>query len=393
VTLPASVDERSAEKTVTYRYVDSAKRIEVTRMTRWIAFLTTTMCAVLLIGSPAAAHDPIAAWRFDEGVGNMAVDDGPFKLDAGWPAAGGPTWIAGVAGTALHFDGDDEVVVPDHRALEPAAITIAAWVRAAESPGTYRYIFSKGAASCLRSSYGLYTGPHGGVAFYVAGDGWFTLSPQAPREAVWDGRWHRVTGTFDGTRVRLYVDGDEVGAGTPGPTQIEYRMVSRTPYIGSYHGECRLPFAGDLDGVAIWSDALSQTRISADAEPPAETPESGPIGRAPGAPAPGESGFDTKPGSRTTPAGCTSVSLNRRTLRAARRSRLVVTVRRGSDRRSRARVVLRARRLRQVGRTDARGRVRFVVRPSRAHRRIQVRVAVASRGDCGTAIAYLRVRR
>jgi hypothetical protein len=362
-------------------------------MARRIALLMTTICAVLS-GTPAAAQEPVGSWRFDEGAGSTALDDGPFGLHAVWPAATAPTWVAGVAGTALHFDGDDEVAVPGHPALEPAAITIAVWVRRAGSPGSYRYVFSKGAATCLRGSYGLYTGPDGGAAFYVAGDGWFTLSPQAPQRAVWDGRWHRLTGSYDGTRVRLYLDGDQVGAGTPGPTRIEYDMPSRVPYIGSYPGNCRLQFAGDIDGLAVWGDALSAGRIRADAAPPAETPASGPIGRAPGAPGPGEPGFEVEAGVRTTPAGCTSVSLNRRSVPAGRRTRLVVTVRRGAAQRRGARVAVRARKLRQAGRTNARGRVGFVVRPSRRVRRLEIAVTGGvRRAGCGSPVAYVRVRR
>jgi hypothetical protein len=362
-------------------------------LSRRIAILTTTICALLSAAAPAFGQDPLASWRFDEGSGNVAVDGGPLRLHATWPVGAGPTWIAGVSGTALHFNGNDEVGVTDHGALEPATITVAAWVRAARSPGTYRYVFSKGAASCVRSSYGLYTGPQGGAAFYVAGDGWYTLSPQAPATAVWDGRWHRLTGVYDGARVRLYLDGRQVGAGTRGPTRIEYSIESRSAYIGNYHGDCQFPFRGDVDGLTVWGGALTALRIGADATPPAQTPAAGPIGPAPGAPAPGEPGFPVAQGLRTTPDRCTSVSLSRRAVRVGRRTKLVATVRRGTARRTGARVAVRAPKLHEVGRTDARGRVRFVVRASRRQHRLEVSVATARRADCGSPVAYVRVRR
>jgi hypothetical protein len=364
-------------------------------VSRRIASLALAICAMLGAGNPALAAEPVGSWRLDQASGNVAVDDGPFGLDGMWPATAGPEWIAGVAGTALRFDGDeqDEVAIAEHRALEPATVTVAAWVRRTGSPGAHRYVFSKGAATCAHGSYGLYTGPEGGAAFYVAGDGWFTLSPQVPEAAVWDGRWHRLVGAYDGARVRLYLDGDEVGAGIPGPTQIEYGLAGRASYIGTYRGPCGLQFQGDVDEVAVWGEALSATRIRADAAPPAETPASGPIGRAPGAPPPADPDFGAVPGARTTPAGCTSVSLSRRTLRAARNTRLFVTVRRGRARHAGARVVVRARKLHKIGRTNARGRVRFVVRPSRADRRVEVSVRAVKRAECGRPVAQLRVRR
>jgi hypothetical protein len=362
-------------------------------LSRRIAILTTTICAVLSAAAPAFGNDPLASWGFDEGSGNVAVDGGALRLNAAWPAGAGPVWIAGVAGTALRFDGDDAVAVSGYGALEPATISVAAWVRRQGSPGTYRYVFSKGASSCTRGSYGLYTGPEGGAGFYVAGDGWFTQSPQAPPEAVWDGRWHRLLGAYDGTRVRLYLDGDEVGAGVPGPTRIEYGLPSRAASIGNYPADCRLGFDGDIDEMTLWGGVLGAARIRADAAPPAETPASGPIGRAPGAPAPADPRFGAVAGSRTTPAGCTSIALSRRTLRAKRRAKFTVTVRRGAARRAGARVVVRGRELRKAGRTDRRGRLRFVVRPSRRDSRLRVNVSGAKRAVCARPVAYLRVRR
>ena len=123
----------------------------------------------------------------------MARDSGPFHLD-GTLSAGGPEWVAGIQGTALRFDGTDQVALPDAAVLEPlAARTVAAWVsRGTGSPGTFRYVVSKGGSLCDRSSFGLYTGSGGGAAFYVAGDGLYTVSPQAAKSSVWG--WDAGTG-------------------------------------------------------------------------------------------------------------------------------------------------------------------------------------------------------
>jgi len=141
-----------------------------------------------LTANAAAAEQPVADWSFDEGAGSVVGDTGPHGLTGAFAASGAPAWIAGVEGSALRFDGSDAVALPDSTALEPGQLTVAAWVRRAGTPGTFRYVFSKGASSCVRSSYGLYTGANGGAVFYVAGDGLFTLSPAAPSAAVWDGR-------------------------------------------------------------------------------------------------------------------------------------------------------------------------------------------------------------
>jgi hypothetical protein len=341
---------------------------------------------VLLCAAPASAADPVAEWHLNEGSGTVATDSGAHHLDGA--LAGPPSWIAGVEGTALRFDGNGDVELPDDPAFEPARITVAAWVRSSGSPGKFRYVFSKGASTCLRGSYGLYTGDTGGAAFYAAGNGLFTLSPQVSPSAIWDGRWHRLTGGYDGARVRLYLDGVQVGSGTPGPTNIEYGLSSRAPFIGTYRSNCELPFIGDIDDVTIWQSELTIEETMADAKAPPETPSSGPIGRAPGQ----NGAVAAVKGRRTTPAGCTSIALSRRSVRAGRTTGLVATVRRGGARVKGARVLLKAHKLRISTRSDARGHARFRVRPSTKAKRLRIAVATKRAANCGFPVAFVRVR-
>jgi hypothetical protein len=358
-------------------------------------FVITALMSVSCLAGAAAASAftaPVGSWRFDEGRGTLTRDSGAFHLDGVLPASG-VSWIAGVQGTALRFAAQSGVALPDGAALEPDAITVAAWVRRAGSPGAYRYMFSKGSSTCLRSAYGLYTGRDGGAAFYVAGDGLYTVSPEIPAAAVWDGRWHRVAGTYDGSRVRMYLDGVRVAHGIGAPTHIEYGLSSRAPFIGTYRGDCELPFAGDLDNVAVWSTALTRADIAQDAVPPATTPTTGPIGHAPGAPRPGSPSLPVPGGYTITPDRCTSLRLNRRNVRAARRTKVVVTVRRGTKRLRGARVLMRSGKLRKSARTNTSGRARFFVRAKRSHRRLTVRVVTTKRAACGTPVAYIRVVR
>ena len=76
-----------------------------------------------------------------------------------------------------------------------------------------RYLVAKG-IDPEAASYALYTGHSGGLFFFVYDGKQFVLSPDAGR-GIWDGHWHHVAGTFDGASVRLYVDGTQVGLGTP----------------------------------------------------------------------------------------------------------------------------------------------------------------------------------
>lgn len=379
---------------------------------------TACIATALVAAAPVRAAGPalVGDWRFDDGAGVVVHDSSPSGIDGRFGIEE-PSWIGGVDGGALRFEGDDAVTVPDSPALAPARITVAAWVRNTGSPGRYAYVFVKNVSSCVRGSYGLYTGSTGGAAFYIAGDGAFTVSPQAAPAVIWDGRWHRLAGTYDGTTVRLYIDGVEVRSGTPGPTHIDYDLPGRLGYIGTYRGGCSLPFAGDVDLLRIWNGALSPAAIVADAHPPTpsdpgsppqtppdtppQTPPGGgggtptpdpapPVGPAKGAP-PVSTG--SVPGHTASVPGCVSVRVSRRTVKVARRARIGVTVARSGRRLRHAHVVLTSRRLHKALRTNRRGRGRFVVRATRRQHRLTVSVRGSRAAHCSAPKAFIRVKR
>ena len=118
-------------------------------------------------------------------------------------------------------------------------MTVSAWIKHAGSPGNYRYVVAKGANGCIAASYGLYSGPNGGLEFYVSqGHGSvYARSPDAGQH-VWDGQWHLAVGTYDGSTVRLYIDG---GRGRVRDPMGRARSNTCCPnsndfYIGNYPG-------------------------------------------------------------------------------------------------------------------------------------------------------------
>src|SRR3954451_22452331 len=138
-----------------------------------IAAAAALACAVLPAAAQADTFPLVGWWPMNEGSGQV-VRDWAFHGNNGTlgasPAADDrdPSWIPGVFfGSALRFDGADDVVtIPDSRSLEPANLTVDAWVRAPSSPGLIRYIVANHADRCNYSSSGLYTGG-GGLPFSV----------------------------------------------------------------------------------------------------------------------------------------------------------------------------------------------------------------------------------
>lgn len=229
------------------------------------AFATMTATAALALPGVASADTafPLKGWwPMNEGSGQVIRDwsgnGNNGQLGSTSRAnANDPTWIRGVLmGSALHFDGNDFVQIPDSPSLSPQQLTVAAWFRGSASPGQYRYIVSKGSVTCDRTSYGLYSSENGGLAFTIADGAHWYRSPEAPA-SVWDGRWHHAAGTFDGSTLRLFIDGEQVGSGTPAQTVIAYDPPTGNTVIGDFHSDdCDLFLTGDVDGVQIWSRAL-----------------------------------------------------------------------------------------------------------------------------------------
>lgn len=244
-------------------------------MTRTFIAAAAVVVSALIASSPAAADSQglVGYWKLDEGQGSFAADSSGFGNNG--TVEGNAAWVQGLSGFALSFDGSrrGRVVVPDSSSLEPSsAVTVSAWVKSSGSPGTYRYIVAKGVTGCIASSYGLYTGFSGGLEFYVSsGHGTvYADSPDAGAK-VWDGRWHFVVGTYDGTTVRLYVDGTQVGGGTAWGRPLEYTLSdSNELFIGDVPG-CsneNFGFRGTVEDVSVWDRVLSPAEITADAAGP-----------------------------------------------------------------------------------------------------------------------------
>jgi hypothetical protein len=234
---------------------------------KWIAGLASVL--TLAVAAPAGASLlpasrflPVGQWDLNEGTG--AVTHSDTSLSANGMLQGSVSWAGGRFQRGLSFDGaTGGVDVADSPSLEGSTVSVSAWVRATSSPGDFKYVVAKGGNACCTGSYGIYTGANGGLEFYVASSATtFVVSPDAG-SGVWNGQWHNVIGTFDGSTVRLYVDGQEVGSGSPDSAPIQYDLPSSNDLmIGDYPSCPGLDFVGDIDEVKVFSRALGQREIS-----------------------------------------------------------------------------------------------------------------------------------
>src|SRR4051794_37937893 len=186
---------------------------------------------------------------------------------------GSPTTVAGRFGNALRFPTDSDYVNAGNRPLlKPARVSLLAWVRASSTPPTVKAVAGQGTNGfCSYSSYSLYTGGAAdapGLRFYITNTSETGFVTPPADNAMWNGAWHLATGTYDGARVRLYIDGFQVGTGTAASGAIRYGLdVSNNFIIGNTDNpNCTDPggnnFSGDIDDVRVYDRALTQGEIA-----------------------------------------------------------------------------------------------------------------------------------
>jgi len=227
------------------------------------------LCALLVVSVSAADRDLVGRWILDA----QHVTDATLRADLG----GLDGRILGVArpagrgeSAALSFDGRETSVLlsdsPAGLGLPTKALTVEAWVAVARAAdwGTFLgFIQDNGGAE---SGWLLgYTGDRFCFALSSKGaddgDGRLTyLKADAPFELA---RWYHVAGVYDGTRMRLYVNGRL--AGTSDEQSGELLYPDHGFYeIGAYHDDDeRYWLRGRMQSVTLWSRPLSGEEVAA----------------------------------------------------------------------------------------------------------------------------------
>ncbi len=196
----------------------------------------------------------IAWWPLDEGEGRDVFDWSGQGNHA--EIIGSPQWVVGQIDGALSFSGgyDEYVDCGNAASLNiTAAITLSVWVKTNDAGNAEDnpYITKD------NSSYALRHGADNSIGFYI----YDSNSPFSATYIVnsgFNGVWHHLAGTYDGSNLNLYIDG-ELKATTAHVGSIDISTFNVN--IGSDAAQTWMWYNGLIDDVRIYNRALSQQEI------------------------------------------------------------------------------------------------------------------------------------
>ena len=203
---------------------------------------------------------PVAEWNFEEPSGNIAYDSSGTKNDG--TLINSPARVANnvLGGTALQFDRlvSKYVAVPNSPSLNPTtAFTIEAWVKPT-TLSSWRTIILKEKTTSL--AYALYANTDTGKpSAEMYGTSALAGTTQLPLNT-----WTHIAATYDGTTLKLYINGSMVSSKS---TSITIRISLDPLRIGgnTKWGEY---FNGLIDEVRIYNRALTNLEIENDRDTP-----------------------------------------------------------------------------------------------------------------------------
>ena len=197
----------------------------------------------------------VVSFSFSEGRGSRITDNlgraGRIR---------GAQWTDGVVGNALSFDGNNDwVTVADRDDLDFSNhLTMSVWVKP-DSVGDWQSVILKENRGGL--AYGLYTSNDQGLpaAYVNLGGSDIGVTGSSPLQL---NQWSHLAATFDGSNLKLFVNGQQVG------------QVAASGNIIATSGKLRLGgnrvwgeyFHGDLDEAKIYGEALSAAQIDSESQ-------------------------------------------------------------------------------------------------------------------------------
>jgi hypothetical protein len=222
-------------------------------MCRKLTYLIFPVLVLFLVLTSPAKADLVGWWRLDEGSGTTAADSSGNGNDG--TLRGDPQWVAGVVGGALDFDGNGDYIDCGNNPIFNITdeITLAIWVNANDNGNSeHNCWMGKGDNTyAIKHQSGNY------LEFFIYDGDWHSTHYTTNLTSL-NGDWHHMAGTFDGSELKFYLDGELaanlVYSGTIGTTSDHVTIGENSQATGRY-------FDGMLDDARIYNEALSADDI------------------------------------------------------------------------------------------------------------------------------------
>ncbi|HYE85337.1 MAG TPA: chitobiase/beta-hexosaminidase C-terminal domain-containing protein, partial [Vicinamibacterales bacterium] len=202
----------------------------------------------------AASEDGVGgAWGFEEGAGPITADS---SGNGNTGTLLGASWSAGRYSGGLAFDGvDDRIRIADAETLDASGeVSVAAWIKPSDVRPLAVILSKESVAN--DHSYALWLNSSGQLSanFVLSGGTFAATAPNAITTNVWT----YVIATYDGSMIRLYVNGAEVASSSASGT---FENTTRPLWIGGDQSASRY-FAGHIDEVRVLDYAMAAWEIS-----------------------------------------------------------------------------------------------------------------------------------
>ena len=159
-------------------------------------------------------------------------------------------WVRTPYGWGLDFDGvDDYINVPHHSSLEGATFSLSAYIKTSSTAS--KFIFFKMVNSPPYPGYAMCTNQASAnqISMWVGGSAWTNAS------FTWDNNWHYVVGIYDGTAVKIYIDGNLLISQVQTHAQSTAPLRIGTADLPSYY------LLGTIASTCIWNRGLTNNQI------------------------------------------------------------------------------------------------------------------------------------
>jgi hypothetical protein len=215
-------------------------------------------------GDNSYCEPPVAEWKFEEKTGNTVYDtsDNNNHGTINGMVLGEETWTQGKIGSALDFDGENDYV--DFSAadiIDPSTGTIEAWIYANNWDANRMTVFSSEMGPAWADlRFVLFSNYNNSLTFSVS-NGTSSITDNVNTGTILSAdTWYHITGTYDGTAVKIYVNGILKDSYT---TSIVPGSFTPTKTMAGWHYSNRY-WNGKIDQIRIFDYARTPAQVAWD---------------------------------------------------------------------------------------------------------------------------------